>query len=93
MSAIKTAIPTLVFSAISDAATIEQEINKVKNKNKKQVIRELDNKYACYEHRYSIAFYLLTDQVVDDLVLAISDILDGNKMALLYFFWRYSTLR
>ena len=33
MSAIKAAIPTLVFSAITDAATTQQEINK-KNKNK-----------------------------------------------------------
>ena len=34
MSAIKTAIPTLVFSAISDAETIQQKINKIKIKNK-----------------------------------------------------------
>ena len=33
MCAIKTAIPTLVFSAISDAATIQQEIIKIKNKH------------------------------------------------------------
>ena len=32
MSAIKTAIHTFVFSAISDAATTQQEINKIKNK-------------------------------------------------------------
>ncbi len=30
MSAIQTAISTLVFSAISDAATTQQEINKIK---------------------------------------------------------------
>ena len=30
MSAIKTAISTLVFSAISEAATTQQEINKIK---------------------------------------------------------------
>ena len=35
MSAIKTAIPTLVFSAISDAATTQPEINKIKNKKQK----------------------------------------------------------
>ena len=33
MCAIKTAIPTLAFSAISDAATTKPEINKIKNKN------------------------------------------------------------
>ena len=33
MSAIKTAITTLVFSAISDAAPTQPEINKIKNKN------------------------------------------------------------
>ena len=33
MSAIKTATPTLVYSAVSDAATTQQEINKIKNKN------------------------------------------------------------
>ena len=33
MSAMKTAIPSLVFSAISDAATTQQEINKIKNKD------------------------------------------------------------
>ena len=32
MFAIKTAIPTLVFSAISDAVTTQPEINKIKNK-------------------------------------------------------------
>ena len=30
---IKTAIPTLVLSAISDAATTQPEINKIKNKH------------------------------------------------------------
>ncbi len=33
VSAIKTVIPTLVFSAISDAATTRPQINIVKNKN------------------------------------------------------------
>ena len=33
MSAILTAFPTLVFSAISDAATTQPEINKIKNKH------------------------------------------------------------
>ena len=33
MSAIKTAIHTLVFSAISDAAATQQEVNKIKIKN------------------------------------------------------------
>ena len=33
MSAIKTAIHALVFSAISDVAATQQEINKIKNKN------------------------------------------------------------
>ena len=33
MSAIKTAIHALVFSAISHAAATKQEINKIKNKN------------------------------------------------------------
>ena len=35
ISAIKTAIPTLVFSAISDAATTHQKFNKIKNKKQK----------------------------------------------------------
>ena len=35
MFAIQTAIPTLVFSSISDAAAIQQEINKIKNQNQK----------------------------------------------------------
>ena len=35
MSAIKTAIPTLVFSAISDAAITQQEIDNIKNKKQK----------------------------------------------------------
>ena len=34
MSAIKTAIHALVFSAISDAAATQQEINKIKKKKK-----------------------------------------------------------
>ena len=34
MSAIKTAIPTLVFSAKKDAATTQQEINKIKKTKK-----------------------------------------------------------
>ena len=33
ISATKTASPTSVFSAISDAATTQQEINKIKTKN------------------------------------------------------------
>ncbi len=33
MSAIKTAIHALVFSAISDAAATQQEVNKIINKN------------------------------------------------------------
>ena len=37
MSAIKNTIPTLVFSAISDAATTQPEINKIKNKKTKSL--------------------------------------------------------
>ena len=37
MTAIKTAIPTLVFSAISDAATAQPEMNKMKKKKRKTI--------------------------------------------------------
>ena len=60
MSATKTAIPTLVFSAISDAATIQQEINNNKNIDVSSLVISLTDGGLCETlHIHIVAFSFL----------------------------------